>query len=96
MAYWISAKARRDLLKIWRYIADDNDSAADRFLELLQTNFEMLGTNPKAGRSRDEVCKGYRSFPVGNYNIFYRVGRPGVRIIRVIHGRRNLPDVLTH
>jgi toxin ParE1/3/4 len=42
---------------------------------------------PHAGRTRNEIRPGYRSFPVGEYLIFYRVMEPGVRIMHVVHGR---------
>lgn len=64
--------ARRDLIEIWLYIADDNEAAADRFLDRIQTALEMLLENPLAGRTRSELVEGLRSFPVGNYVLFYR------------------------
>ncbi len=45
---------------------------------------------PYAGRKRDELRSGYRSFPVGKYLVFYRVQEPGVRIMHMIHGSRDL------
>jgi len=83
MAYRLTRRARRDVIDIWRYIAADNEPAADRFIRL-------LGDVPSAGRSRDEIRPGYRSFPVGEYVIFYRAREPGVHIMHVIHGRRDL------
>jgi len=46
MTYRVTRQARRDLLRIWNYIADDNEDAADRFLELLTQHFRLLGQNP--------------------------------------------------
>jgi toxin ParE1/3/4 len=53
-----------------------------------------LGENPYLGRRRDELRRGYRGFPVGQYVIFYRVAEPGVRIVRILHGRRDVPEQL--
>ena len=50
----------------------------------------LLGDVPYAGRPRDEIRPGYRSLPVGEYPIFYRVMEPGVRIMHVVHGRMDL------
>lgn len=96
MTYRLTRRARRDALEIWQHIAQDSESAADRFIDLLIHYFEILGENPRAGRRRDDLRRGYRSFPVGNYLIFYRIGRPGVRIMSIIHGRRDLPTLFGH
>ena len=90
MTYRLSRRARRDLLHIWNYIAEDNESAADRFIDLMIQHFQLLGRNPHIGRHRDELRAGYRSFPVGQYLIFYRVLEPGIQIMHVMHGRRDI------
>ncbi len=90
MTYRLSGRARRDLLHIWNYIAEDNESAADRFIDLLIQHFQLLGKNPHVGRPRDDLRSGYRSFPVGQYLIFYRVLDPGIQIMHVMHGKRDI------
>ncbi|MGO9256718.1 MAG: type II toxin-antitoxin system RelE/ParE family toxin [Bryobacteraceae bacterium] len=86
----MTRRARRDVLNIWRRIAEDNEPAADRFIDLLTRHFRLLGGTPYAGRQRDEIRPGYRSFPVGEYLIFYRVVVPDVSIMHVVHGRMDL------
>lgn len=88
--YRLARRARQDLLNIWQYIASDNQQAADQFIDLVTHHFEILGRNPRVGRRRDELRRGYRSFPVGNYLILYRIVDSGVCVMRVVHGRRNL------
>ena len=90
MGFRLTRRARRDALDIWNYIAKDSESAADRFIDRLTHHFRVLGDAPHAGRARDEIRAGYRSFPVGEYLIFYRVREPGVQIMHIVHGRRNL------
>jgi toxin ParE1/3/4 len=90
MTYRVSGRARRDLIEIWRYIANDNESAADRFIDFITQRFKLLGENPYAGRSRDELRPGYRSFPVGHYVVFYRLSESRVQIMHVLHGKRDL------
>jgi toxin ParE1/3/4 len=90
MAYRLTRRARRDTLNIWRRIAEDNEAAADRFIDLLTRQYRLLGNMPYAGRQRDEIRPGYRSFPVGEYLIFYRVMEPGIRIMHVVHGHMDL------
>ena len=90
MAYRLTRRARRDLLNIWARIAPDNERAADRLIDLLTDHFKLLSDFREAGRKRDNLRPGYRSFPVGEYLIFYRIASPGVRIMHVIHGRMDL------
>jgi toxin ParE1/3/4 len=90
MAYRLTRRARRDVLSIWNRVAKDSESAADRFIDLLVHHFQILGDVPYAGRRRDELRPGYRSFPVGEYLIFYRIMEPGIRIMHVVHGRMDL------
>jgi len=90
-AYRLSQRARRDLVEIWSYIAEDSEEAADRFTELVVGSFKLLGQNPYLGRSRDDLRLGCRSFVVGQYVVVYRVAEPGVRILHVLHGKRDIP-----
>ena len=94
MTYRLARRARADVLDIWRYIAADSESAADRFIDLLTRRFSLLGENPYAGRSRDDLRHGYRSFSVGEYVILYQIGDPGVQILHVVHGRRDIKALL--
>lgn len=50
----------------------------------------MLLENPLAGRERRELRADLRSFPAGNYVIFYVPLPDGVEIIRVMHGRQDI------
>lgn len=93
MSYRLSRRARRDLLQIWNYIAVDSESSADRFIDMLIQHFQLLGRNPYIGRDRDELRAGYRSFPVGQYLIFYRIMSPGVQIMHVMHSKRDIENL---
>lgn len=90
MTYRLSGRARQDLLQIWSLIAEDNESAADRFIDLLRRYFQLLGRTPYAGRRRDELRIGYRSFSVGQYVILYRITEPYIEIMHVLHGKRDI------
>jgi toxin ParE1/3/4 len=50
----------------------------------------MLAEHPGAGPARDELMRGLRSFPVGNYLLLYRPAIDGIELVRVSHGARNL------
>ncbi|HSY98419.1 MAG TPA: type II toxin-antitoxin system RelE/ParE family toxin [Terriglobales bacterium] len=92
----MTGRARLDVLNIWQHIAEDNEPAADRFIDLVIRHFQLLGENPHAGRRRGELRPGYRSFPVGEYLILYRATESGVHILHVVHGRRNIEALLTY
>ncbi|MBT9331423.1 type II toxin-antitoxin system RelE/ParE family toxin [Paracidobacterium acidisoli] len=94
MIFRLSRQARQDLLQIRNYIAEDSEAAADRFIDFLIGRFQMLGASPGAGRRRDELRPGYRSFPAGQYVIFYRVEEYGVAIMHVLHGKRDIDGLM--
>jgi toxin ParE1/3/4 len=50
----------------------------------------MLAETPFAGRDRSELRAELRSFPVGNYLIFYVPTPDGVEVVRVMHGRQDM------
>jgi toxin ParE1/3/4 len=89
-----TAQAEEDLIDIWSYIARDNPSAADRLLDALDMKSQALARNPKMGMARDDIHPGVRHFPVGNYIILYRDLGNGVEVVRYVHGRRRLPDLI--
>jgi toxin ParE1/3/4 len=89
----LSATAKRDLKDIWKYIAADNVAAADHLLDQLESTALMLARSPLLGRSRDELALGMRSFPVGNYLLFYLPIKNGIMIVRVLSGYRDLDSL---
>jgi toxin ParE1/3/4 len=90
----ISAEAISDLDEIWLHIAADNPDAADRVIDALyKTIRDTLAMFPDAGRTRDELAPGLRSFPVGGHVIFYMPGAEAISIVRILHGARDLDDV---
>jgi toxin ParE1/3/4 len=91
--YQVSETARSDLDEICSYIAQDDPDAADKFILAIASRFPLLASMPEIGRQREELVAGLRSFPVGNYIIFYRVIEQGVEIARVLHGARDFPPL---
>ena len=91
--YRVSDAARADLEEIWIFIARDNPDAADRYVRAVVSTFPKLASMPYLGRQRKELLPAVRSFPVGNYVIFYRPIDDGVEIVRILHGARDLPPL---
>jgi toxin ParE1/3/4 len=85
-----------DLQAIYRYIRQDDEPCARRFLEAAYDSFEFLAENPLIGRARPEFGHpGLRSWRVKgfrNHLIFYRPLVNRVQIWRVLHGSRDLPQ----
>jgi len=94
--YRLTQRARRDLLATWRYIAEDSEVYADRFIDRLMQSIQILGENPYIGRKRDaDLRSGLYSFSVEKYVIVYRIeGESTVVILHVLHGHRDLPTLL--
>ena len=84
------AQAQDDIEDIWNFIADDNVSAADNWLDRLDEQFALLATQPKMGRNRDELGVDIRSFPIGRYVIFYLPLPAGIDVVRVLHSARDV------
>jgi toxin ParE1/3/4 len=85
-----SPQAEADVTAIWQFIAGDSVSAADALLERIEAAFDMLADMPRAGRAREDLAPKLRSFPVGNYLIFYVPVVDGVEVVRVMSARRDI------
>jgi toxin ParE1/3/4 len=87
--------AKQDLKEINRFIALDNPDAARRFIALLKQKCQTLAEFPELGRSWDDLGIALRSFPVGDYLIFYRPDeKSGVEVIAVVSGYRDMEAFL--
>ncbi len=81
---WHLPRAEEDLIQIWRYIADDNEAAADRFLDRIAEVARKLAAHPEAGRLRPELSAGLRSFVIANHVLFYKANSTRLTIVRVL------------
>ena len=91
--YRISPAAQADFDSIWDHIAVDNIAAANGLLQAIRVKVELLAEAPGLGRPRDEFAPRLRSFPVGDYLLFYRPTTDGIELVRVLRGARNLPPL---
>jgi toxin ParE1/3/4 len=86
--------SRRDYGDIWDYVATQGSvDAADRLLRTFDEKLRLISDFPGIGQARPELRPRLRSFPVGNYLLFYRPMRGGVQLVRVIHGARDLRQI---
>jgi toxin ParE1/3/4 len=90
----LSRAALADFDDIYDYIARDNPRAAAKILRSLDESIQLLADQPKLGKVFRHRGLRLRLLTHGDYLVFYRE-RPGVvEVVRVIHGRRNIPDIL--
>lgn len=89
----LSNAAEQDLTDIWSYAADYGETTANKLIDQLVKRFLMLSTFQDAGRSREELAPGLRSFPVKQHVIFYRIIPEGIEIIRVLHSSRDIDQI---
>lgn len=89
-----TARAEEDLIEIWLYIARDNPQAADRLLDTLEEESQILAENPRLGAGRSDIAPAVRSWPEGNYLILYRKLDDGAEIVRYAHGARRLEALI--
>ena len=83
-------EAKLDLVEIWSYIAEDNPEAADKLIRNVESRCSRLARSPLLGTSREQLSPRLRSFPHGNYVIFYRPEEFGIIVVRVLHGARDI------
>ncbi|MFZ5451079.1 MAG: type II toxin-antitoxin system RelE/ParE family toxin [Thermodesulfobacteriota bacterium] len=88
-----SAVAARDLEEIGDYIARDNPQRAVSFIQEIRGHCRKITAHPEAAPLRPVLGEGIRMAPFGRYLIFYTVHANNVRVERIIHGARNLPDL---
>ena len=92
-SFRLSTAANLDIEEIANYIFDLNPVAAYRFLDDLDETFDLLADFPFIGRSRADLGADVRSYPVGNYLVFYVPVAGDIEIVRVIYGARDLPRI---
>ena len=85
-----TSQAEADLTDIFTYIANDDLAAAERVLRSIGAKCDLLADSPDMGRDRPDLPETVRSFPVGNYVIFYRQVPGGILVLRVLHGARDI------
>ena len=97
--YQFTPQASEDLLDIWSFIARDNPEAADRVEAAVYRACDLLADSPLAGRMRKDVTslplRSWVVHPYSNYLIVYDPEKRPPQIIRMLHGARDLPSVLT-
>ena len=86
--------AQTDLLEAWLFIAEENQTAADRTLDAIERQAQALTSQPLIGRARPELAEGVRSWPTSTpYILYYLTDNNSVTILRVLHHARDIQNV---
>ncbi len=93
--FFYSPEARRDLLEIWEFIAQDDLDAADRVEQEIEEALAMLSRNPELGHvRRDLTSKPVRFWPVYSYLIIYDPEARPLEVVRILSGYRDVAALL--
>jgi len=91
-SYVLSKIAAADVSSIYDYTSSEHGSAqAAKYLEGLEQTLISLSERPGLGRARTEIRKDLHSFLYEKHTIFYRIMPEQIRIIRILHARRDMP-----
>jgi toxin ParE1/3/4 len=89
----LSKNADADLDEIWLYLARETGSedVATRAIGQISRSFDILLRFPHAGRGHGTAKHpDLRSYPCGDYLVFYRLSRGSLNIVKVVHGKPDL------
>lgn len=91
--YELSLDADMDLEDIFDYTTREHGfNQAVRYLLNLEIIFNSPVVNPEIGRQRNEIKNGLYSLAEQQHVIFYRILNDHIRIVRVLHGSKDIPN----
>ena len=93
----LSPAAERDVVEIVTWIAAENPTAARGFRMALEQLAIAIGDHPESGAVKPHIASPPARFlPIRGYPhvAVYTPARDPPLILRVLHGARDLPDIL--
>ena len=90
----LARRALGDLQEIWEFVSEDSFTAADRLLEEFYSMFRQLAEMPGMGHKREDLTDRKVLFrALHSYLIVYKNSQP-LRIVRIIHAKRDVKKLL--
>lgn len=87
-----SPLAIEKMAEIGRYIAQDNPTAAEKWIQTIFEKVAQLEFIPEGGRVVPEIGRNdFRELLYRNYRIIYKLSEGLVSILTVRHGKQILP-----
>ena len=97
-SYQFTPQAVEDLFEIWSHIAGDDLDAANRIEDAVHAACALLAETPRAGSVREDLTALPLRFwlvkPYRSYWIVYDPETMPLRVIRIMHAARNIPQIL--
>ena len=95
--YVLAPEAALDLVQIWRYIKQQSSvEMADHVESVIRERLVFLAANPGAGHWRKNLTEeAVKFFPVYSYLIVYRPETTPLQVVSILHGRRDVAQLLT-
>jgi toxin ParE1/3/4 len=91
----LSKAADADLEDIFDFTLEEFGlDQAISYVSGFDNTFETISENPDIGRERKEIRKDLRSLSKDKHVVFYRVLDNHIRVVRILHGSRDLPRFL--
>ena len=92
-------EAVKDIEAIYRYIRKSgNKKAAKDMITTIREACDRLSENPERGHIPDELSQvgqfEYRQIITKKYRIIYQLAKPNIFVFGIIHGNRNIGEVL--
>ncbi|OGR56360.1 MAG: hypothetical protein A3I11_08730 [Elusimicrobia bacterium RIFCSPLOWO2_02_FULL_39_32] len=101
MKFIIRSTARQDILNQFIYLIDQGvPNVASRFVDAVDETISRLTKQPNIGmpkKLKNPRLQGIRKWPVKGFEvvwIYYLVTKDALRVIRVLHGKRDINRIL--
>ena len=94
--YVLAPEAAHDLVQIWRYIKKNASiEMADRVESVIREKIVYLAGRPGGGHLRKDLTdETVKFFPVYSYLIVYRPETSPLQVVAILHGRRDVEELL--
>jgi toxin ParE1/3/4 len=91
----LSRQATQDLEAITQMLAEQAGArVASQYIARFEAAFDLLADNPLIGPASDHFGPGLRRLVVRPYIVVYELRTDHILVVRVLHGRRDLPRLL--
>ena len=79
-------KAKKDLKNIWLYSFKKwGEKQADHYYDEMIKGIDLIADYPEIGITCDEIKKGFRCFTIKEHEVYYKITKTRIVIIRVLH-----------
>ncbi len=95
MSFRLTPEAEADLIGISNEIGRDNPERAVSYVEELLDRTSEAADNPGLFRVRPEWGRAMRCARHGIYLILFEIEEGGVVVLRYLHGRRNIAQIMS-